>query len=410
MRKNCVRVNKRLWFRAPRFGLMLMIGVWLTSCTLRLGGSSRLSDPPAPTTIPLQTTSQPPTLPGLVSPPQPIGLPPGFAIGVFASGLNGPRMLAVGPDGQLYVAERSANRIVRLPDLDTDGRADRIQVVADDLRNPSSLAFFQDGSLYIGETRRVLRLSKPDPQGVFQHRQVIIDGLPSGGHHTRTLLFSPDWGSLFVSVGSSCNVCEEEDPRRAAILRYNPDGSGEQIYASGLRNAVGITFRPGTSELWVTNNGRDMMGDDLPPETIYRVQPGEDYGWPHCHAGRIVDPEFGSSNSCQGVPPPQVEMQAHSAPLGLAFYDGLQFPREYQGGLFVAFHGSWNRTIPTGYKVIFIPFNQGAPGPVYDFAVGWLQDKTAWGRPVDVIVGPDGSLYLSDDGAGLIYRIFYYGS
>jgi glucose/arabinose dehydrogenase len=317
-------------------------------------------------------------------------------------------MLAIGPDGQLYAAERGAGRIVRLPDRDGDGQADGVEVVADGLEAPSSLAFYQDGSLYVGETTRVLQLSAQDARGVFQNRRVIVDGLPSGGHNTRTVLFSPDWSKLYVSVGSSCNVCDEDDPRRAAILSYNPDGSGEAIYASGLRNAVGIAFRPGTDELWATVNGRDMLGDDLPPETVYRVQQGEDYGWPRCHSGRIVDPEFGAPDACQGVPLPKVEMQAHSAPLGLGFYTGQAFPEEYQGDLFVAFHGSWNRRVPTGYKVVRIPMQDGNPGAAQDFAAGWLTEEgSVWGRPVDVVAGPDGGLYISDDSGGVIYRVNY---
>ena len=237
---------------------------------------------------------------------------------------------------------------------------------------------------------------------------VIVDDLPSGGHNTRTVLFSPDWSTLYVSVGSSCNVCEEEDSRRAAILRYDPDGSRASIYASGLRNAVGITIRPGTDELWATVNGRDMLGDDLPPETVYRVREGEDYGWPRCHSGRIVDPEFGGPDACQGVPLPMMEMQAHSAPLGLAFYTGQAFPEQYRGDLFVAFHGSWNRRVPTGYKVVRIPMQDGTPGAAQDFAAGWLTEEgSVWGRPVDVITGPDGGLYISDDSGGVIYRVYY---
>jgi glucose/arabinose dehydrogenase len=231
--------------------------------------------------------------------------------------------------------------------------------------------------------------------------------LPSGGHNTRTLLFSPDWSALFVSVGSSCNVCDESDERRATIVRYNPDGSDERIFARGLRNAVGITFRPGTDELWATNNGRDMLGDDLPPETINLARQGDNFGWPRCHAGRISDPEFGGPDACQGVAAPAVEMQAHSAPLGLAFYTGSIFPEEYRGDLFVAFHGSWNRSVPTGYKIVRIPFENGTPGAVRDFAVGWLVGDVAWGRPVDVITAPDGGLFVSDDGSGRIYQILY---
>lgn len=319
-------------------------------------------------------------------------------------------MLTLGADGILYVAERGANRIVRLPDRNRDGLADGIEVVASDLRSPSSLAFYRDGSLYVGETTRILRLSQPDSQGVYQRREVIVDGLPEGGHHTRTVLFSPDWLTLYVSIGSSCNVCIEKDPRRAAIVRYNPDGSGETLYARGLRNAVGMTFRSGSDELWTTNNGRDMLGDDLPPDTVQMVKQGDDFGWPRCHAGRIIDPQYGDANACNGVTPPAVELQAHSAPLGLTFYNGEQFPEMYRGNLFIAYHGSWNRSQPTGYKLVRIPFAGDMPGAVQDFAVGWLgADGSAWGRPVDVITGADGALYVSDDAGGKIYRIFYPG-
>jgi glucose/arabinose dehydrogenase len=388
--------------------IILLSGL-LGGCTLQLGSPGSLPDAPAPTAILLQKTSDVQTPPGMSPPPESIALPPGFAIAVYAQDLAGPRMMAIGPKGDLFVAERGANRIIRLPDQDGDGLADQVQVVADSLDAPSSLAFYEDGSLYIGETTQVLRLSEPDAAGVFRKREVIVDGLPAGGHSTRTVLFSPDWETLFVSVGSSCNVCIENDPRRAAILRYNPDGSGEQIYARGLRNAVGMAFRPGTDELWATNNGRDLMGDDLPPETINLVRMGDDFGWPRCHSGRISDPEFGGPDACKGVTPPAVEMQAHSAPLGLTFYTGDQFPEEYRGNLFVAFHGSWNRSVPTGYKVVRIPFQNGDPRLVQDFAVGWLVNGSAWGRPVDVITASDGSLFVSDDGGGKIYRIIYIG-
>jgi glucose/arabinose dehydrogenase len=239
---------------------------------------------------------------------------------------------------------------------------------------------------------------------------VVIDGLPSGHHRTRTILFSPDYSALFVSIGSSCNLCAEEDERRATIMRFNPDGSGGQVYARGLRNAVGIAFRPGSEELWATNNGADLMGDDLPPETVYAVREGEDYGWPRCHAGRIVDPEFGEAGACSGAPDPAIEITAHSAPLGLAFYTGEQFPADYRGDLFVALHGSWNRTVPTGYKVVRIPMDGGKRGKVEDFATGWLPENGQhWGRPVDVVTGAEGSLFVSDDSGGRIYRIFYVG-
>ena len=346
----------------------------------------------------------------VVAPAEQINLPSGFGISVFASGLDTPRNLAIGPDGQLYVAERGAGRIVRLPDRNHDGLADELEVVAQDFDSPSSLAFYKDGSLYVSTPTQVFRLSQPDASGALQKRELVIDGLPGRqDHFTRTLLFSPDWSSLFIQIGSSCNVCNESDPRRATIMRFNPDGSGGAIYARGLRNAVGMTFRPGTSELWATNNGTDNLGDNQPPDTIQIVQQGQDWGWPRCHAGIIVDPQFGGSGACNGVAKPQIELQAHSAALGLAFYTGAQFPAEYRGDLFVAFHGSIYRSVPTGYKVVRIHFTNGQPGQPQDFITGpVVQSGKAWGRPADVLTAPDGSLFVSDDSGGIIYRVFYY--
>jgi glucose/arabinose dehydrogenase len=370
---------------------------------------------PVPTAAPTVTASPSPVaiatvVQSVVSPDHPLTLPAGFGIGVFARGLRDPRMMAIGPDGLLYVAERGAGRVVRLPDANLDGQADQVDVIADGINQPNSLAFGPDGSLYVSETTRVWHFTNPSAQGVFQDRKVIIDNLPSGGHATRTLLFSPDGSKLYVSVGSSCNICLETDPRRATIMQYNPDGTGRRVYASGLRNAVGITFRPGTQELWATDNGRDYLGDNLPPETVYQILDGKDYGWPYCHAGRIVDPNFGSANSCQGIQIPVVEMQAHMAPLGLTFYNGTQFPADYQGSLFIALHGSWNSTVPVGYKVMRVPVVNGQIGQAEDFATGWLTaGGSVWGRPVDVLIAPDGSLLVSDDAGGVIYRIFYKG-
>ena len=393
----------QITFKYLNFLFLFCLSLLVSACTLSIGGPNQLPDPPAPTAIPL---SEPPaSIAGL--PDKEITLPPGFKISIYAEGLKGPRMMSVGSDGQLYVTERGAGRILRLPDQNQDGQADQVKVVAEGLDSPSSLAFYSDSSLYVGETTRILRLPPPVSGVAFGEPEVVIDGLPSGGHNTRTVLFSPDFSSLFVSVGSSCNVCDEKDVRRAAIMRYDPDGEDGRVFAKGLRNAVGITFRPGTDELWATNNGRDHLGDDLPPETVYLVKDGGDYGWPSCHSGRIIDPDFGDPSACEGVESPMVEMQAHSAPLGLEFYSGDQFPDAYQGDLFVAFHGSWNRSQPVGYKIVRIPMDGDTPGPVEDFAAGWLVGGSSWGRPVDIITAPDGSLFVSDDAGGRIYRIYF---
>jgi glucose/arabinose dehydrogenase len=339
----------------------------------------------------------------------PVQLPPGFTAQIFASGLNGPRFITFSPEGVLYVADRGNDRIVALPDADGDGHVDEVRVAAENLESPHSLVF-HEGDLFVGVPSGVIRLADSDGDGLFEERMTLIDDYPTRGHSTRTVLFLPD-GRMAVSVGSSCNVCEEEDPRRAAVLIYDsPEATGERVFASGLRNAVGLALHPDTGALWATNNGRDMMGDDLPPETIEVLKDGSDHGWPRCHSGRIEDPEYGYPGACDGVTPPLVEMQAHSAPLGLAFYTGNAFPAEYQGDLFIAFHGSWNRSVPTGYKVVRLPLDGEKPtGPVQDFATGWLDEASGQvsGRPVGLGVGPDGALYISDDSGGFIYRISY---
>jgi glucose/arabinose dehydrogenase len=312
--------------------------------------------------------------------------------------------MAIGPQGVVFVAERGANRVVALPDRDGDGRADESRVIAGDLEAPSSLAF--DGDiLYIGETTQVTRLVLgPDLQAA--QREVIITDLPPGGAHTtRTVLLGAD-GRLYIASGSSCNVCDESDPHRAAVWVYEADGTGGRLFARGLRNAVGLALNPWTGEVWATNNGRDLLGDDTPPETVYVVQDGRNYGWPRCHAGVLIDPNMGGPGACDGVEKPVVEMQAHVAPLGLTFYNAEQFPQAYRG-LFIAQHGSWNRSVPVGYKVVFVPLSEGrVAGPAQDFATGWLRpDGSSWGRPVGVTVAADGSLLVSDDRGGFIYRI-----
>ena len=232
-----------------------------------------------------------------------------------------------------------------------------------------------------------------------------------GGHSTRTILFYKD--KMYVSAGSSCNICDEKDPRRATVLEFNDDGTGQKIFASGVRNSVGLAVNPKTNTIWATNNERDSISDDLPPEKINDLGSGGDFGWPACYGNRIPDPAGlgGGAKRCPKTIPPKVQIQAHSAPLGLAFYEGSMFPSEYKGDLFVALHGSWNRHIPTGYKIIRVRIDdKGEPKGVEDFITGWLRPGETkhgvWmGRPAGVVFGADGSMYISDDSGGLIYRV-----
>ena len=336
-------------------------------------------------------------------------LPSGFRIEEFASGFGPTRFMTIDPTGTLLVSTPGRGRVVALPDRNRDGRADTVVTVAEGLELPHGLAF-KDGQLYVAETGRVRRFRYDPATLKATDPTIVVPNLPpGGGHWTRTIAFGRD-GRLYVSVGSSCNVCTEHDPRRAAITRYNADGSGEARFATGLRNAVGLAFHPETGELWATVNERDWRGDDLPPDYITEVKDGAFYGWPDCFAvgGRaVVDRGAnGSAERCGRMTLPTIEIQGHSAPLGLAFYTGAEFTPAYRGSLFVAYHGSWNRSVPTGYKVVRVPFKGGRPsGPVEDFATGWLQGGSVQGRPVGLQMGADGALYLSTDDT--IYRISY---
>ena len=337
-----------------------------------------------------------------------VQVPQGFEVSIFAEGLLGVRMLELGPDDRLYAALSSAGEVVRF-DLNADGTAaSGPAVVVSGLRQPYGLAF-RNGDLYVGETHQVIRLTGP----AFTRETIIVPGLPTGGHWTREIEFGPDDGLLYVSVGSSCNLCEEGDARRAAVVRYTANGSGEEIIAEGLRNTVGLAFHPETGALWASQNERDRLGDDVPAEELNILAPGgavEHFGWPYCYENRVPNPEYADPGRCVSTVPPALEMQAHSAPLGMVFYDGDQFPAEYRGDLFLAFHGSWNRSEPTGYKVVRVRVENGQPVSYEDFAAGWLTGGGAvLGRPVAVEVGPDGSLYVSDDGVGRIWRVRWVG-
>ncbi len=360
--------------------------------------------------VPVETNGT--TRTGTFATDRQLNLPPGFHVRVYATGLSQVRWLGLSPDGVVY-ATLLSGRVVALPDADKNGVADSVKTFAANLPGVHGIAF-KDNAVYVATESQIVRLEDTNQDGVADKRDVLADDLPSGGgHSTRTLAFGPD-GKLYVSAGSSCNVCVEKDPKRAAILRYSADGKFEEVFAAGLRNAVGIVFHPVTGDLWATNNGRDNLGDNIPPETIYNVKEGTNYGWPYCYGARIPDKtQNPPAGFCAKTGVPAVEMQAHSAPLGLAFYTGKQFPPAYQGDLFVAFHGSWNRSEPTGYKVVRVRFKDNQPDKaagdllVEDFATGWRTGGDVWGRPVDPMVAPDGSLLLTDDRSGTVYDIYY---
>jgi glucose/arabinose dehydrogenase len=340
--------------------------------------------------------------------------PPGFHISVFSDELDTPRMLIFSPGGVLLVSEPDEGKVVALPDPKHSGKSARTVNVLEGLNEPHGLAFYE-GKLYVAENDKVRRYDW-DEANLRASNPVKLTDLPvGGGHSTRSLLFHG--GKMYVSAGSSCNVCIEKDPRRAAVMEFNPDGSSQKIFAKGLRNAVGLAVNPKTDTVWVTVNGRDWLGDDLPPETIYDLgKDGGDGGWPYCYGDRVPDSNFTKSGDdrCKNVLEPKVLMQAHSAPLGLAFYEGTEFPPEYRNNIFVAFHGSWNRSVPTGYKVVRVKLDdKGQPlGGAEDFITGWLapgeKRQGRWmGRPVGIAFGGDGAMYLSDDAGGVIYRVTY---
>ncbi len=341
---------------------------------------------------------------------QRVHLPAGFTINTYAGGLGSVRMLRFAPSGDLLASESRADKVWLIHrDADGDGYADGKQVLLDKVKQPHGLAL-RDGWLYVGEGDAVARVRfDPQTRALGGDLERVVRDLPSGGNHwTRTIGFGPD-GLLYVSVGSSCNVCIEEDARRAAINRYSADGGEGKVYASGLRNAVGFAWRPGNNELYATDNGRDLLGDDFPPCELNRVVEDGFYGWPYVNGTNIPDPTFGSANPAkvaQAIAPVH-GFGAHTAPLGITFYSGEQFPQRYRGAAFVALHGSWNRSQLAGYKVVALLFHADGSIVQEDFASGFEAKDDVIGRPVDVAVGPDGSLFISDDYAGSVYRVAY---
>jgi glucose/arabinose dehydrogenase len=386
--------------------LGIVLAVLLVTCAGAIGGLRYFVtvNTPAPWSKPekLETTAL----------RERVKLPEGFAIDYYVRELPSARFMRFTPNGDLLVSTRAGKIALVERDRDADGRADGVRMLLEELDTPHGLDL-RDGWLYVAETNRVSRVRFDAERGAIDGPlEVVVPELPAGGgHSTRTLRFGPD-GAMYVTVGSSCNVCKEEDERRAAMLRYPADGAGYELFATGLRNSVGFDFHPQTGEIYATDNGRDLLGDEFPPCELNHVVRGGFYGWPLAHGDRVPDPEYGKGEEARVAEsiPPVLGFGAHTAPLGMTFYRGSAFPEAYRGAAFVAQHGSWNRSRKSGYRVLAVKLDpRSDSAQASDFAVGFELDEDVIGRPVDVVEGPDGALYISDDYAGAIYRVAYGG-
>jgi glucose/arabinose dehydrogenase len=356
----------------------------------------------------------PPSPANPAAPAQPAELkaPDGFKVSVFASDVAGARLMAVSPDGVLYVARQMKGDVVALPDLDKDGRADKMDIIASGLTRPHSLAFHK-GYLYIATNPAVLRLKYAAGKTEGTPEKVVDLPVSTTSHWTRTIGFGPD-GKMYVAIGSSCNTCEEEDARRTTIMQYNADGSGGRPYAKGLRNAIGFDWDPQTRVMWADDMGQDRLGEEKPPDEINRIEDGKHYGWPYFIENNEPNPDLkdpkGSLKPEQATPP-ALALQPHASPIDLRFYKGNKFPAAYRNAMFVALHGSSPnaRKEKIGYKVVRVVVKDGRATGVEDFVTGWLKDGQVLGRPAGLITGADGALYISDDNKGFIYRVSYEG-
>lgn len=340
-----------------------------------------------------------------------IKLPEGFSISVYTAAVPGARSLALSEKGTLFVSTRGDDHVYAVQDTNGDGTGETVHVIGSGLNSPNGIAF-RDGALYVAEISRIIRYDGiEDKLAAPPEPVVLIDTLPTEGHHGwKYLAFGPD-NKLYFNIGSPCNICgpDELGETFATLNSINADGTGLEVFARGVRNSVGFTWHPTTKEIWFTDNGRDLLGDDRPPCELNRASgPGLHFGFPYCHGGDDPDPDFAGDKGCEGFEKPALKLAAHVAPLGLKFYTGTQFPAQYQGQIFIAEHGSWNRSIPQGYRITTVKLDESGNAAGFEvFAEGWLRRSKAWGRPVDVLVKPDGSMLVSDDMAGAVYRISY---
>ncbi|HET6805590.1 MAG TPA: PQQ-dependent sugar dehydrogenase [Frateuria sp.] len=334
-------------------------------------------------------------------------LPRGFHIAVYSDQVPQARELALGAKGTVFVGSMDAGKVYALTDADHDGRAEKVRVVASGLQLPVGVAFHQ-GDLYVSAVSRILVLRDIEDHLDDPPKPELVYGkFPTETHHGwKFIAFGPD-DKLYVPIGAPCNLCDR-DKAYAKLTRMNPDGTGLTDVAYGIRNTVGFDWQPSTGKLWFTDNGRDLLGDDVPSDELDRLDHvGQHFGYPYCHQGDIVDPEFGKGHTCRDYAPPVLKLGAHVASLGLRFYTGKQFPARYHGAIFVAEHGSWNRTKKSGYRVMAVRLDGGKVASYEPFITGFEQNEQAWGRPVDVQPLPDGSLLVSDDTAGAVYRVTY---
>ena len=331
-----------------------------------------------------------------------IEVPAGFQIEEYASVPNA-RSLALGDEGTVFVSTRKGRSVYAVV---AGGEGTQTIELLGGLNTPNGIAFYE-GDLYVAEIERVTRYVDIESRlNDMPEAEVLDIKLPSEKHHGwRYIGFGPD-GKLYISIGMPCNICEEAG--FGQIIRMNPDGSEREVYAEGVRNSVGLAWHPDTGHLWFTDNGRDMLGDDLPPgELNHASAPGQHFGYPYCHAGDIPDPKFGQDKDCSDYRSPAQKLGAHVAPLGMRFYTGTMFPSRYRGQIFIAEHGSWNRSKKTGYRITLVSLENGVPVSYEPFATGWLENESVSGRPVDLLVLSDGSMLISDDHAGKLYRISY---
>lgn len=337
-----------------------------------------------------------------------IQVPDGFNISIYAEGVQNARAMALGPGGTLFVGSRRAGNLYAVQDKDANFVADEIVILDTELYMPSGIAF-RDGSLYVAEVNRILRYDDIESRLDDPPEPVVVnDTLPSDRHHGwKFIRFGPD-GKLYVPIGAPCNVCERDDPRYATIARMNPDGTDMEIYVKGVRNSVGFDWNPESGELWFTDNGRDLMGNNIPPDELNRVtMMGQHFGFPYHHGTNIPDPLFGGKRKQETTVAPVQELGPHVAAVGMRFYTGDMFPPRYRNQVFIAEHGSWNRDSKIGYRITLVQLEGDKAISYEPFVSGWLEDEKVYGRPADVEIMPDGSLLISDDFSHMIYRITY---